>query len=154
MNEWALFFLRYLIAAAIGLLAVIFGARLVNERYEVIAVQSESCEVPQPEPDAARVEERHVAVTYRNNPHRASYAAARAEYAAFVNESRTMHAQFQSATGSERMQLADRLRLRKQEEYEVRRKLESTKQMFDEWNRANPEDAANADRAALRNTDH
>ncbi len=71
------------------------------------------------------------------NPHQAEFLAVALKYKAIMDESKQLNEQYKKATGARRMELANRLRTLKNDQFVVMPKYNELKQKRDDWNGQN-----------------
>ncbi len=71
------------------------------------------------------------------NPHQAEFLAVALKYKAIMDESKQLNEQYKKATGARRMELANRLRTLKNDQFVVMSKYTELKQKRDDWNGQN-----------------
>ncbi len=71
------------------------------------------------------------------NPHQAEFLAVALKYKAIIDESKQLNEQYKKVTGSQRMELGNRLRTLKNDQFVMMPKYNELKQKRDDWNSQN-----------------
>lgn len=89
--------------------------------------------------DLARLQDMASNVDREDNPYLHPYRAARDAYVTSNRQARDLQARFTDATGDERIQLGERLRLMKTDEVRLQQALAAARKPYDAWNAAHPD---------------
>lgn len=89
--------------------------------------------------DLARLQQMASNEDREDNPHLHPYRAARDAYVTSNRQARDLHARFTDATGDERIELGERLRVMKSDEVRLQQALAAARKPYDAWNAAHPD---------------